>query len=107
MNLSVILGVIKREPDSPADTRGQDNGTILKMFVETDDSYIGKTGELIDKKTMHKVVAFGDLAARWRERLCQDQTVLVEGRLQNITWTDDDGVRKYRTEIVARSIKLI
>ena len=47
------------------------------------------------------IVAWGKLAELCGEYLAKGRQVCVEGRLQNRTWEDKDGQKRYATDIVA------
>jgi single-strand DNA-binding protein len=103
MNFAAIAGRITREPRIET---GPNGGTLLKLTIETTDShYVNSIVQT--KKVKHKVVAFGRTAREaYDNGLSIDQLICVEGYLHNITW-DEDGIPRYRTEIVARKISLL
>ena len=52
------------------------------------------------------VVVWGKQAESCSQYLSKGSKVLIEGKLQTRTW-DKDGVKQYKTEIVARDVKFL
>jgi single-strand DNA-binding protein len=50
------------------------------------------------------VVAWGNLAEICKQHLRKGQQVYVEGRLQTRSWEDQDGRKRFRTELVANEM---
>ena len=57
----------------------------------------GVKKEVVD---FHSVVAWNKLAELCGQLLSKGSKVYVEGRLQTRDWTDTEGVKKYKTEVV-------
>lgn len=64
------------------------------------------TGEKQEQVEFHTVVAWGNLADICSKYLRKGQLALFEGRLQTRSWQGSDGVKRYRTEIVAENMQL-
>lgn len=50
------------------------------------------------------VVAWGDLAEKMGEKLNKGEWMIVQGRLQNESWTGPDGKKRYTTKVTAVTI---
>jgi len=59
-----------------------------------------------DKETTEwfSIIAWNKLAETCNQYLQKGQQVFVEGRLQTRTWEGDDGVKHYKTEVVANRV---
>ena len=66
-----------------------------------------QTGEKKEATEWHRVVAFNRLAEIMQEYLKKGSQVYIEGRLQTRKWTDDKGVERYTTEIVASNMNML
>jgi single-strand DNA-binding protein len=64
------------------------------------------SGEQREETTWHNIVAWRRLAEIANEYLRKGRQVYVEGHIQNRSY-EQDGVKKYRSEIVAENIQLI
>ena len=54
----------------------------------------------------HNIVCFGKLADIFSRYLKKGSLVLIEGRIQTRSWTDNAGAKKYKTEIVAELMQM-
>lgn len=57
-----------------------------------------------DKSQFHNIKCFDKTAEFADKHLQKGDGLLVEGKLMNRSWTDQDGRKKYGTEIVANRI---
>lgn len=84
------------------------NLTAANFSVATSSSWKDKnTGELKTKTEWHKIVVFGKLIEIASNYLKKGSAVIVDGYLQTSEYTGKDGVKKYKTEIVANDINLL
>jgi single-strand DNA-binding protein len=64
------------------------------------------TGEKQEQVEFHTIVAWRNLAEIISKYLRKGQMAFFEGRLQTRSWQGQDGVKRYRTEIVAENMQL-
>ena len=55
----------------------------------------------------HSIVAWKRLAEICGEYLHKGSKVYIDGKLQTRSWEDNNGVKKYTTEIVAREMQML
>ena len=67
-------------------------------------SYTTQDGERKDETEWFNVITWNKLAETCNQYLNKGQQVYVEGRLQTRTWEGDDGVKHYKTEVVANQV---
>jgi len=77
-------------------------GRVANMSIATDESYISKTGERVDKTEWHRVVTFQDgLVDMLQKHARKGRLVYIDGKLQTRRWSkpgeDSD---RYSTEIL-------
>jgi single-strand DNA-binding protein len=70
--------------------------------LATSESYKDASGEWVEKTEWHNVVAWGNLAEQCQKYLTKGDNVYVEGANQTTSYEDKSGVKKYKTEVVAR-----
>lgn len=97
INKAMIYGNLTRDPETRALPSGQQ---VVSFAVATNRTYTDKEGKKQDQTEYHDVVAFGKLAEIMGQWLKKGRPVYLEGRLQTRSW-EQDGVKRYRTEIVA------
>ena len=74
---------------------------VANVSLATSDSWKDKaTGEQQEKTEWHRVVFFNRLAEIVEQYVKKGSKLYVEGRLQTRSW-EQDGVKRYSTEIVA------
>ncbi len=102
-NRIIILGNLTRDPESRILPSGQ---PVVNFGVATNRIYTDKNGAKQQTAEFHNVVAFGKLADICSRYLNKGKMVLIEGRIQTRSWQGQDGVKRYRTEIIAENMQL-
>ena len=102
-NKAIILGNLTRDPETRALPSGQ---SVVSFSVATNRFYTDKGGAKQQAVEFHNIWAFGKLAEIASRYLNKGKMVLVEGRIQTRSWQGQDGVKKYRTEIVMENMQL-
>jgi len=97
INKAIIYGNLTRDPEKRALPSGQ---SVCSFAVATNRTYNDKDGKKQEQTEYHDVVAFGKLADVMGQWLKKGRPVYIEGRMQTRSW-EQDGVKRYRTEIVA------
>ena len=103
LNKTFLIGRLTRDPESRTTPSGQ---KVTSLSLATNRYYKDKDGNRQEQVEFHNVVLWGKLAEIASQYLIKGQEVLVEGRLQTRSWDGQDGVKKYRTEIIAEAIQL-
>lgn len=66
-----------------------------------------QSGEWEDQTEWFNITLFAEQAERVSQYITKGKQLYVEGRLQTRTWDDDQGVKHYRTEVIANTIQLL
>lgn len=97
INKALIYGNLTRDPE----VRALPSGSQVASFaVATNRTYKDQNGQQQEAVEYHNVVMFGRQAEVAGQYLKKGRPVFIEGRLQTRTW-EKDGVKHYRTEVVA------
>ena len=104
LNRATIIGNLTRDPESRQTPAGQ---SVCSFGVATNRQWMGKDGQKQEAVEFHNVVAWGKLAEICSQYLAKGRKVYVEGRLQTRDWEGQDGVKRYRTEIVTENMILL
>ncbi|MEJ2055623.1 MAG: single-stranded DNA-binding protein, partial [Calditrichaceae bacterium] len=84
------------------------SGTAVANFsLATNSRYKDSDGNWQDKTEWHNIVTFGRTAEVAGEYLKKGKLVYIDGRLQTSSWEDQNGQKRYKTEIVAGDMQLI
>ena len=104
VNKAIILGNLTRDPEVKTIPSGQ---TVASFSIATNRFWTDKTsGEKKKSAEYHNVIAWGRLAEIAQQFLTKGSLTYIEGRLQTRSWEDQQGNKKYRTEIVAERLQL-
>ncbi|MBM5789607.1 single-stranded DNA-binding protein [Candidatus Parcubacteria bacterium] len=104
LNRATILGNLTRDPEMRQIPSGQ---SVCTFGVATNRSWTDASGAKQEASEFHNVVAWGKLAEICGQYLAKGRKVYIEGRLQTREWEGQDGVKRYRTEIVTENIILL
>lgn len=100
INRVEILGNVAREPEM----RYTPNGNAVCSFSVATNHSIKQGNEYKDIPTFHNVVVWGKKAEWVAQNIHKGDKLYVEGRLDNRSWQDQQGNKKYKTEIVANEV---
>ncbi len=104
LNKVMLIGSLGRDPE----TRTLPNGTVMTCFsLGVERIRVGSDGERREVVDWFNVVAWRRLAEICAQYLRQGSRVYVEGRLEARSWEDPQGVRHYRTEVVANDMIML
>lgn len=101
LNKAIVFGNLTRDPELKALPSGQQVATIS---IATNRIYKDKDGKQQESVDYHNVVVYGKTAENCAKYLTKGSSAYVEGRLTTRSW-DKDGVKQYRTEIVAETVQ--
>ena len=104
LNKVMIIGNTGRD----AELRFTANGTAVSDFsVAVNSRRRGQSGEWEEETEWFNITLFGDHAERISQYITKGKQIYVEGRLRTRNWDDDQGVRHYRTEVIANNIEFL
>lgn len=102
LNKAIIVGNLTRDPELKVIT--DSDVKTCAFSVATNRVWKDKNGAKQESVDFHNIVVYGKQAETTAQYMKKGSQVLVEGRIQTRSW-EKDGVKMYRTEIVAESIK--
>ena len=105
VNKVIILGNLGNDPE----VRYMPNGEpVANISIATSETWNDKnTGEKREKTEWHRVTAYRRTAEIIGQYTRKGSKLYVEGKLQTRKWTDNNGVDRYTTEIIADSVQLL
>ena len=104
VNKVIIVGRLGADPE--VRTVGQ-GGTVTRLSIATSENWVDKEGQKQERTEWHRVVVWGRLAEICSKHLSKGRQVYVEGRLQTRSWEDQQGQKRYSTEIVANTVQFL
>lgn len=101
LNKVMVYGNLTRDPEMKALPSGSN---VTSMSIATNRTWNDKDGKKQEEVEYHNIVVFGKTAENCAKYLTKGTAAYVEGRLQTRSW-EKDGVKQYRTEIVADTVQ--
>lgn len=104
VNKVILVGVLGRDPEIRHTPSGE---AVANISLATNNKYKNRAGEMVDETEWHRVTFFGRLAEIVGQYLKKGSSLYVEGRLKTRKYTDQSGVEKYATDIVANEMQML
>jgi single-strand DNA-binding protein len=105
INKVILVGRLGKDPEVRSVPSGQ---TVTKFSLATDERFTDKSGEKQERTEWHNIVAWGKLGEICGQYLRKGKLVFIEGSIRTDSWDDkESGQKKYRTEIIARDMKML
>jgi single-strand DNA-binding protein len=104
VNKAILVGNLGKDPE----LRYTPSGTAVCTFsLATTDRFKNKQGEQQDRTEWHNIVVWAGLAEICGKYLTKGKQVYIEGRIQNRSYDDRDGNKRYISEIVANEMQML
>lgn len=101
LNKIMVIGNVGKDPEM----RYAPNGNPVTTFsIATNRNYTTAGGEKREETEWFSVVSWNNLAERVNQYVTKGKRVFVEGRLHSHTWQGQDGVTRFRNEIIANEV---
>ncbi len=104
VNKVILVGRLGTDPEVKTISSGN---TVARLSVATSENWTDKDGQRQERTEWHRVVVWGKLAELCGKYLSKGRQVYLEGRLQTRSWEDQQGQKRYTTEIVASTLQFL
>ena len=104
LNKVMIIGRLGRDPELKYGSSGM---PIANLRIATDESYVDRDGNKVERTEWHTVVVFQRAAENCANFLAKGSLVFVEGSLQTRKWQDQQGQDRWSTEIKAQRVQFL
>lgn len=105
INKVILVGRLGKDPEIRSTPQGT---SVVKFSLATDEKFTDRAGEKQERTEWHNIVAWGKLAEICGQYLKKGKLVYLEGSIRTDSWDDkESGQKKYRTEIVANTMKML
>lgn len=98
INKVILIGRLGQDPELKYTASGT---AVVTLNVATNTSYKNQEGNNVDNTEWHRVVAWRKQAEILAQYTKKGSRIYVEGRLATRSWDDQNGVKRYTTEVVA------
>ena len=104
LNKVMLIGNLGKDPEVRAIPSGV---KVANFSIATTESYTDKNNQKVDKTEWHNIVMWRGLAEVAEKYLKKGNQVFIEGKLTTRSWDDQNGQKKYMTEIVADNMVML
>jgi len=104
LNRVTLIGRLTRDPEVRSTPNGR---SVTTITIATGRAWTDQSGQKQKESEFHNVVMWSKLADIAGQYLRKGSRLYVEGRLKTRDWTGQDGVKRYRTEIIADNMIML
>ena len=104
VNKVIILGNLGQDPEVRMTPSGQQ---VCSISIATSESFTNKEGQREERTEWHRVVLWAKQAELAGKYLKKGSQVYIEGRLQTRSWDDQQGQKRYTTEIIGNTMTFV
>jgi single-strand DNA-binding protein len=104
VNRVFLLGNLGKDPEV---RHTQGGTTVANLRIATTERRPDGNGGWQDQTEWHSVVVFGKQADNVKKFLTKGRQVFVEGSLRTRQWQDQQGQKRFSTEVVALRVEFI
>ncbi|MGY3805528.1 single-stranded DNA-binding protein (plasmid) [Pigmentibacter ruber] len=103
VNKVILVGRLGQDPELRATTSGQN---VCTLSLATSKTWT-KDGKKETKTEWHRIILWGNQAENARKYLKKGRLLYIEGELQTRSWEDQQGQKRYATEILGQNIQFL
>ena len=104
VNKVILIGNLGANPEVRYTAGGQ---PVANLRLATTEKWVNKNGEKSEITEWHRVVAWGKLAETCGQYLQKGKQIYVEGKIRTRQWQDQQGQKRYTTEIVCSNLVML
>ncbi len=104
INKVIIVGNLTRDPELRQTPNGQ---SVATFGVATNRDWITRGNEKKSSAEFHECVAWAHLAEICQKYIRKGNLVYIEGYLKTRSWETPEGIKKFKTEIVAQDLIIL
>jgi single-strand DNA-binding protein len=105
VNKVILVGNVGKDP--VIRDINQSGDKVANFSLATTDKYKTKDGKEVETTEWHNIVAWRGLCNVIEKYVKKGTPIYVEGRIKYSTYTDKDGSKKNKTEVVVDTIQLL
>ncbi|MCX6799593.1 MAG: single-stranded DNA-binding protein [Candidatus Falkowbacteria bacterium] len=104
LNKAMIIGNVTKDPELKTTPNGQ---SVATFSIATNLVWVDQSGQKQQRPEFHNIVVWRKLAEICGQYLKKGAKIYIEGRIETRDWTPPDGIKRYRTEIVADNMIML
>ena len=104
VNKVILVGNLGANPEMRFTQGGQ---PVANLRIATTERWTDKSGQKQESTEWHRVVVWGKQAEIVGQYLTKGRQVYIEGRIRTRQWQDQQGQKRYTTEVVAQRVQML
>jgi single-strand DNA-binding protein len=104
VNKVILIGNLGANPELRY-TQGQQ--AVANLRIATTEKWTDKSGQKQEATEWHRVVVWGKQAEICGQYLTKGRQVYIEGSIRTRQWQDQQGQKRFTTEVVARNVQML
>ncbi len=107
LNKVMLIGNVGRDPEVRYLDGQNGNAKVAQFTLATTERYRDRNNELRENTEWHNIVAWRGNADVCEKYVRKGTQLYIEGRIRTRSWDDQNGNKRYTTEIVADNLQLL
>ena len=107
LNKVMLIGNVGRDPEVRYLDGQSGNAKVATFTLATTERYRDRNGETRENTEWHNIVAWRSTADVVERFVKKGTQVYIEGRIRTRSWDDQNGNKRYTTEIIADNLQLL
>ena len=107
LNKVMLIGNVGQDPEVRYLDNGAPGAKVATFRLATTERYKDRAGELKENTEWHSIVAWRSTADVVEKYVRKGTQLYIEGRLRTRSWDDQNGNKRYATEILADTLQLL
>lgn len=103
INKVILVGNVGKQPEI---RRTEGGAAVANFTMATSEKYKDKAGNIQEQTEWHNIVCWRSLAELVEKYVAKGSHLYIEGKIRTREW-EKDGVKHYRTEIMADTIQML
>ena len=103
----MLIGNVGRDPEVRYLDGKDGNAKVATFTLATTERYRDRNGETRENTEWHNIVAWRSTADVVERFVKKGTQVYIEGRIRTRSWDDQNGNKRYTTEIIADNLQLL
>ena len=99
INKVILVGRLGANPETRND--------VTSFNIATSEQWKDQDGTKQERTEWHRIVAFKRLGEICGQYLTKGKLVCIEGKIQTRSWENKEGGKRYITEIIANTMKIL
>jgi single-strand DNA-binding protein len=104
VNKAILIGRLGKDPELRYTPSGK---AVANFTVATNERWTTQDGQKQESTTWHNIVAWGRQAEVIKEYLGKGRQIYIEGRIDNRSYDDKEGNKRYISEVVVQNFQFL